>query len=212
MLAPSEAERIAPTQQEAGIAISKTARRSRSREVRMEFKKVFISELKPAKYNPRKDLQPNDLEYQRIKRSIEEFGYVDPVIINSDNTVIGGHQRLKVLKELGHAEIDVVVIDIPKNKEKALNVALNKISGEWDMDRLTVLLGDLKTAGLLEITGFDEKEFAALKADLEKIDDAKEVPLKSAFEVIIECPNESEQERTYNELVEAGYKCRVLTL
>jgi hypothetical protein len=208
----SEAERIAPTQQEAGIAISKTARKSRSREVRMEFKKVFISELKPAKYNPRKDLQPNDLEYQRIKRSIEEFGYVDPVIINSDNTVIGGHQRLKVLKELGNAQIDVVLIDIPKNKEKALNVALNKISGEWDMDRLTVLLGELKTEGLLDITGFDEKEFAALKVDLEKVDDPKEVPLKSAFEVIIECPNESEQEKTYNELVEAGYKCRVLTL
>ena len=99
MPAPSEAERIAPTQQEAGIAISKIARKSRSREVSMEFKKVFISELKPAKYNPRKDLQPNDPEYQQIKRSIEEFGYVDPVIINSDNTVIGGHQRLKVLKE-----------------------------------------------------------------------------------------------------------------
>jgi ParB-like chromosome segregation protein Spo0J len=208
----SEAERTALTQQEAGIAISKTVRKSRSREVSMEFKKVFISELKPAKYNPRKDLQPNDLEYHQIKRSIEEFGYVDPVIINSDNTVIGGHQRLKVLKELGHAQIDVVEIDIPKNKEKALNVALNKISGEWDMDRLTVLLDELKTEGLLEITGFDEKEFAALKADLEKVDEPKEVPLKSAFEVIIECPNESEQEKTYNELVEAGYKCRVLTL
>jgi ParB-like chromosome segregation protein Spo0J len=212
MPAPSEAERIAPIQQEAGIAISKTVRKSRSREVRMEFKKVFISELKPAKYNPRKDLQPNDPEYQRIKRSIEEFGYVEPVIINSDNTVIGGHQRLKVLKELGNAQIDVVQIDTPKNKEKALNVALNKISGEWDMDRLTVLLGELKTEGMLEITGFDEKEFAALKADLEKVDEPKEVPLKSAFEVIIECPNEAEQEKTYNELVEAGYKCRVLTL
>jgi hypothetical protein len=212
MPGPSEAERIALTLMEPGIAISKTAQRSHPREVRMEFKKVFISELKPAKYNPRKDLQPNDLEYQRIKRSIEEFGYVDPVIINSDNTVIGGHQRLKVLKELGNAQIDVVQIDIPKNKEKALNVALNKISGEWDIDRLTVLLGELKTEGLLEITGFDEKEFAALKADLEKVDDPKEVPLKSAFEVIIECPNESEQEKTFNELMEAGYKCRVLTL
>jgi hypothetical protein len=208
----SEAVLTALTQQEAGIAISKTVRKSRSREVSMEFKKVFISELKPAKYNPRKDLQPNDPEYQRIKRSIEEFGYVDPVIINSDNTVIGGHQRVKVLKELGNTQIDVIQIEIPKNKEKALNVALNKISGEWDMDRLTVLLDELKNDGLLDITGFDEKEFAALKADLEKVDDPKEVPLKSAFEVIIECPNESEQERIYNELVEAGYSCRVLTL
>ena len=212
MPGPSEVEQTALTRTEPDIAISKIARRSHPREVRMEFKKVFISELKPAKYNPRKDLQPNDPEYHQIKRSIEEFGYVDPVIINSDNTVIGGHQRLKVLKELGHAQIDVVEIDIPKNKEKALNVALNKISGEWDMDRLTVLLGELKTEGLLEITGFDEMEFAAIKADLEKVDEPKEVPLKSAFEVIIECPNENEQEKTYNELMEAGYKCRVLTL
>ena len=178
----------------------------------MEFKKVFISELKPAKYNPRKDLQPNDPEYQQIKRSIEEFGYVEPVIINSDNTVIGGHQRLKVLKELGNAQIDVVQIDTPKNKEKALNVALNKISGAWDMDRLTVASWRTENGRAARYHGFDEKEFAALKADLEKVDEPKEVPLKSAFEVIIECPNESEQEKTYNELTEAGYKCRVLTL
>jgi ParB-like chromosome segregation protein Spo0J len=205
-------ERTALIRPETGIAISKTARRSHSREVSMEFKKVFISELKPAKYNPRKDLQPNDLEYQQIKRSIEEFGYVDPIIINRDNTVIGGHQRLKVLKELGHAQIDAVEINIPKNKEKALNVALNKISGSWDTEHLTSLLAELKTEGMLEITGFDEKEIAALKANLEKGDDEKEVALKSAFEVIIECPNENEQEKTYNELMEAGYKCRVLTL
>jgi hypothetical protein len=177
----------------------------------MKFKKVFISELTPAKYNPRKDLQPTDPEYQRIKRSIEEFGYVDPVIINSDNTVIGGHQRLKVLKELGHAQIDVVEIYLPKNEEKALNVALNKISGAWDMDRLMTLLSELKTEGMLGLTGFDEKEFGNLKADLEKTDDTNEVKPKSAFEVIIECPNETEQEQIYNELVEAGYKCRVLT-
>ena len=129
----------------------------------MDFKKAFISELKPAKYNPRKDLQPSDPEYQRIKKSIEEFGYVDPVIVNSDYTVIGGHQRLKVLKELGQASIDVVVVDIPKNKEKALNVALNKISGEWDTQRLTDLLGELKTDGFdISITGFDDAEFKTL--------------------------------------------------
>jgi len=128
----------------------------------MNFKKAFISELKPAHYNPRKDLQPNDPEYQAIKRSIEEFGYVDPIIVNSDYTVIGGHQRLKVLKELGQAQIDVVVVDIPKEKEKALNVALNKISGDWDQERLAVLLQEIKTDGMLEFTGFDDKEFDQL--------------------------------------------------
>jgi len=137
----------------------------------MNFKKVLISELKPAKYNPRKDLTDKDPEYQHIKKSIEQFGYVDPIIVNSDYTVIGGHQRLKVLKELGHAQIDVVVVDIPKNKEKALNVALNKITGEWDDARLVALLQEIKADGLLEFTGFDEKEFAGLERELHKDDE-----------------------------------------
>ena len=140
----------------------------------MDFKKAFISELKPARYNPRKDLQPSDPEYQRIKKSIEEFGYVDPIIVNADYTVIGGHQRLKVLKELGQAQIDVVVVDIPKDKEKALNVALNKISGEWDTQRLTELLGEIKADGLLELTGFDEKEFDQMLRELHKDDEPQD--------------------------------------
>ena len=143
----------------------------------MNFKKVFISELSPAKYNPRKDLVSSDPEYQRIKRSIEEFGYVDPIIINSDYTVIGGHQRLKVMRELGHAQIDVVVVDIPKDKEKALNIALNKITGEWDTQRLTDLLGELKAEGMdISITGFDEKELETLLLDMDKLGDDFTLP------------------------------------
>lgn len=68
----------------------------------MNIQKINILKLKPSEYNPRKDLQPEDEEYIKIKNSILEFGYVAPVIINSDMTVIGGHQRLKVLKELGY--------------------------------------------------------------------------------------------------------------
>ena len=79
---------------------------------------------------------PSDPEYQKIARSIDEFGYVDPIIINSDNTIIGGHQRATVLKDKGWDEVKVVVLDISKEQEKALNVALNKISGEWDMGML----------------------------------------------------------------------------
>lgn len=122
----------------------------------MQFKTIKVNELKPAEYNPRKDLQPTDPEYKKIKRSIEEFGYVEPIIVNYDNTIIGGHQRLKVLKDLGYKEIDVIQINISKTKEKALNVALNKISGEWDYDALERLLDELKDEDFdLGITGFD---------------------------------------------------------
>ena len=106
----------------------------------MKFEKVNIGDLQEASYNPRKKLKPSDTEYQKIKRSIEEFGYVEPIIVNNDNTIIGGHQRLSVLKELGYKEIDVVKINVNKDDEKALNVALNKISGEWDIDMLSDLL------------------------------------------------------------------------
>ncbi len=125
----------------------------------MRLETVFISELNPAEYNPRKDLKKDDPEYQAIKRSIEEFGYVDPIIINSDYTVIGGHQRIKVLRDLGMDKIDAIIIDIDKTKEKALNLALNKITGSWDIEKLSRVMEDLKVEDFdLTVTGFSELE------------------------------------------------------
>jgi DNA modification methylase len=125
----------------------------------VNIQKIKIENLKAAKYNPRKDLNPEDPEYQKIKKSIIEFGYVAPIIVNSDMTVIGGHQRLKVLKEMNYVDIECVIVDLEKNKEKALNIALNKISGEWDYDKLEELIADLKETDIdLSLTGFDEEE------------------------------------------------------
>ena len=99
----------------------------------MNIEKISVGELKAASYNPRKDLKPGDAEYEKLKRSIQEFGYVEPVIWNKrTGTVVGGHQRLKVMKDLGYEEVDCVVVYLDEQKEKALNIALNKISGEWD--------------------------------------------------------------------------------
>jgi DNA modification methylase len=126
----------------------------------MDIQKIKADKLKPASYNPRKDLQPSDPEYQKIERSIKEFGYVDPIIINKDMTIIGGHQRYKVLVDQGYKELDCVVVDLPKEREKALNIALNKISGEWDEAALVGLLGEL--GELTELTGFDAKEIDEL--------------------------------------------------
>lgn len=129
----------------------------------MNFQKLNLTDLHPAEYNPRKDLKPADSEYQKIKRSIEEFGYVDPVIVNADMTVIGGHQRVKVLKDLGYEEIDCVVLEIDKDQEKALNIALNKISGEWNMGKLKDLIEELDAGAFdVELTGFDYAEVEAL--------------------------------------------------
>lgn len=125
----------------------------------MEFKKIKIADLVPAAYNPRKALKPGDPEYEKIKNSITEFGYVDPVIVNKDMTVIGGHQRISVLKDLGVSEIECVVIDIDKTREKALNIALNKITGEWNKELLSDLIADLQDADFdVSFTGFDPPE------------------------------------------------------
>lgn len=129
----------------------------------MQFRKLKIDSLIPAKYNPRKDLKPGDKEYEKIKNSLTEFGYVDPIIVNSDLTIIGGHQRWKVLKSLGYTEVDCVVIDIDKTKEKALNVALNKISGEWNEALLAELIKDLQSIDYdVSFTGFEPPEIEEL--------------------------------------------------
>lgn len=129
----------------------------------MEFKKILISDLVPASYNPRKALKPGDAEYEKIKNSISEFGYCEPVIVNSDMTIIGGHQRVTVLQDLGYTEIDCVVIEIDKTKEKALNIALNKITGEWNKEMLADLIKDLQDSDFdIGFTGFEPPEIEQL--------------------------------------------------
>lgn len=135
----------------------------------MNIEKRKISELRHADYNPRKTLKPSDDEYLKIKRSIEHFGYVDPIIVNSDNTIIGGHQRATVLGDLKFNEIDCVIVDLSKEDEKALNIALNKIAGVWDMELVKNLLTELNENEYdVSLTGFDMAEFLEDMGDLEK--------------------------------------------
>ena len=135
----------------------------------MELKKQKIGDLKIATYNPRKELNEKDKEYQKIKNSIIEIGYVATIIINADKTVISGHQRIKVLKNLGYEEIDCIVVNFDKNKEKLLNIALNKISGEWDYQKLESIFNELDENNIdLLITGFDEKEINKLIKETEE--------------------------------------------
>ena len=124
----------------------------------MEIVKVDINELICPEYNPR---QITDDEMGKLKNSINEFGYVDPIIVNKHNNhIVGGNQRYCALKSLGYDEVDVIFIDEPDlNREKALNIALNKISGEWDFVKLADILDDLELNDFdISLTGFDEPE------------------------------------------------------
>ena len=129
-----------------------------------ELKVLPISVLKPAEYNPRKKLKKGDKEYKKILDSIEEFGFADPLVVNADMTIIGGHQRLTVAKDLGYTEVPCAVVDIDKTREKALNIALNKITGQWDDGLLAELLEDIANSGDFDIgkTGFDPPEIGEL--------------------------------------------------
>lgn len=126
----------------------------------MIVEKVHIERLTSPAYNPRDDLKPGDPEYEKLARSIEEFGYVEPIVWNKrTGNVIGGHQRLKILVASGLKSIECSIVDLDESKEKQLNIALNKISGEWDNSMLAELLKELQEDGVdLTITGFDVDE------------------------------------------------------
>jgi len=131
----------------------------------VEIKKLKVKDLKYAPYNPRKI---NDEMLEKLKRSIREFGYIEPIIVNQRNMqVVGGNQRLKVLEDLGIEEVEAVIVDLDDAKEKILNISLNKINGEWDYPKLKDLLEELDTGtGDIELTGFNMEEIEQLMTDI----------------------------------------------
>jgi len=130
----------------------------------LEIKRIPLKQINPAKYNPRKDLKPGDPEYEKLKKSMETFGYVEPIVWNKrTGQIVGGHQRFKVLQHQGETEIECVVVDLDEQREKALNIALNKVSGERDLPKLADLISELDD-GIFDvsITGFDAAEIEHL--------------------------------------------------
>lgn len=127
----------------------------------MKIQMMKLCDLNPAVYNPRKALKPGDPEFEKLKHSIESFGYVELIVVNesNDNTVISGHQRLSVMKHLGMEEAECVMVALSHEQEKALNIAMNKVSGDWDKDKLALVIADLQGADFdVLLTGFDQAE------------------------------------------------------
>ena len=128
-------------------------------------KEVNVSLLKEAAYNPRVYLTKGDRDWQKIEQSIDQFGYVEPIVWNErTGNVVGGHQRLKVLKEKGYEKIPVSVVNLSEADEKQLNLALNKIKGEWDYEKLQDLLIEFQPDELL-CSGFTADEISLLLSE-----------------------------------------------
>ena len=136
----------------------------------MQIQKISINKINPAPYNPRKDLKPGDIEYEKIKKSINEFDLVEPLVWNKQTgNLVAGHQRLKILKDQGITEIEVSIVDLSEPREKALNIALNKVDGAWDYPKLKDLLQEIDTGPYdVSFTGFDAQEIEKLSVKFDK--------------------------------------------
>ena len=162
----------------------------------MQIKKAPVKDLVSPEWNPR---QITTEELEKLKTSLEEFGYIEPIIVNDvNNHVVGGNQRLRALIALGYDEVDCVYVHIEDiNKEKACNVALNKISGDWDEDKLRVVLEDIELSPIdIKLTGFDELELESFDV----------ITPPNVYEDDFELPSEDEVEVnvTYGQLFKLG--------
>ena len=131
----------------------------------MDIEQRNPAELVPADYNPRKI---DDHQLDALKRSLDRWGFVEPVVMNKrTGRIVGGHQRVKAALALAVPEVPTVWVDIDEEGEKALNIALNQISGEWEEDKLAALLDELEAKGQsLEELGFKQDRLDDLLAEL----------------------------------------------
>ena len=130
----------------------------------IRYGRMKLADMAPAEYNPRKDLQPGDHEWEKIENSLETFGMVEPIVFNErSGRIVGGHQRAKILAHNGEEEVDVSIVDLSDEDEKILCAKLNRVQGYWDTTKLAELLTEIKEAtGSIEATGFDEWEMESL--------------------------------------------------
>lgn len=180
--------------------------------------RVPIAKLKPATYNPRRDLQPGDPEYEKILRSVEHFGYVDGIVWNKrSGNIVGGHQRLKILRDhFGVDEVDVSVVDLDDTQERQLNVALNKLAGDWDEDALSLVMADLarREDADATLTGFEDAEIELMldgDGDGAAGPDLEHVAVEGSYKVMATCRNKAEQDRVMTLLGRQKVACHTIT-
>ena len=161
----------------------------------MKIEEIEISKLKPATYNPR---QISTKDFNSLKKSIERFGLVDPIIVNKDNTVIGGHQRLKIIKSLGEKTIGCIVLDLNKEQERELNIRLNKNCGEFDFD---ILSSEFDIDELVD-WGFKHID---LGLNIDKIDE----DVEDSATITIKEDDLIKAQDLYNDLKEKGFNVKI---
>ena len=160
----------------------------------MNIEKIQIDKLKAATYNPR---QISTKQYKDLKESINKFGLVDPIIVNKCYTIIGGHQRYKICKDLDYKDIGCIILDLNKEQERELNIRLNKNTGDFDMD---ILANEFDIDQLVD-WGFKHID---LDVNIDKI-----VEEDNSATITIKEDDEIKAQELYNDLKKKGYNVKI---
>jgi ParB-like chromosome segregation protein Spo0J len=167
----------------------------------MRIEKILINKLKPATYNPR---QISKKQYNDLKDSLDKFSLVEPIVVNKDMTIIGGHQRYKIWKEnaeqsnVDDITIPCVVLDLNKEQERELNIRLNKSGGEWDMD---ILANEFDIQELKD-WGFKDLEFGF---NIDKIEEEQE----DIATITIKEDDLVKAQKLHDDLKKKGYNVKI---
>ena len=155
----------------------------------LEVRLIPIEDVKPAAYNPRRALLSSSPGYRKLKRSLTEFGLVEPLVWNElSGQIVGGHLRYKILCELGYTHVPVSVVRLCESREMALNIVLNnrEAQGRYDPAKLVEILIELQATGELDSTGFDAGILRNLTLDAVEV--PPEDPPPKAIEVTLTIP------------------------
>ena len=187
-----------------------------------QYTKINIDEIKPYERNARIH---SSKQIKQIMEAIKAFGFTNPLLIDDENNLIAGHGRLEAVKQLNIIDFKenpikelpaIVISGLSEADKKALIIADNKIAenASWDYDLLQAEFQELEAINYdLDLMGFDNlDEILGADIDVEQeTKEIKEVEINQKYELLIKCKDESELEQAYNENIEKGYECKVLT-
>ena len=187
-----------------------------------QYTKINIDEIKPYERNARIH---SSKQIKQIMEAIKAFGFTNPLLIDDENILIAGHGRLEAVKQLNIIDFKdnplkelpaIIITGLSEADKKALIIADNKIAenASWDYDLLQAEFQELEAINYdLDLMGFDNlDEIMGADIDVEQeTKEIKEVEINQKYELLIKCKDESELEQAYNENIEKGYECKVLT-
>ena len=188
-----------------------------------QYIKINIDKINPYEKNARTH---GNKQLEQIMNSIKAYGFTNPLLIDENNNLIAGHGRLEAVKQLNRVdfknnplmELPAIIIEgLSEADKKALIIADNQIAlnAGWDYEILSEELNELADINYdLDLLAFDNID-ELLSYDLDNIDEnvkeLKEVEINQKYDLLIKCKNENELEKAYNENIERGYECKVLT-